>query len=79
MSTTFERVKKITAEHLRVDPSRVVENAGFINDLGGDSLDTVELTMAFEDEFGVELPPDEADAVITVGEMVKLIDAQLQG
>lgn len=78
MSATLERVRKITAEHLGVDPSKVVENAGFITDLGGDSLDTVELTMAFEDEFGVDLPTEEAENLLTVGEMVKLIDAKLQ-
>ena len=56
MSDVAERVKKIVVEHLGVDADKVVENANFIDDLGADSLDTVELVMAFEEEFGVEIP-----------------------
>src|SRR5215471_19495673 len=56
MSDTAERVKKIVVEHLNVDADKVTENASFIEDLGADSLDTVELVMAFEEEFGIEIP-----------------------
>jgi acyl carrier protein len=56
MSDTAERVKKIVVEHLGVEEDKVVENASFIDDLGADSLDTVELVMAFEEEFGIEIP-----------------------
>ena len=56
MSEIGERVKKIVVEHLGVEPEKVVDNASFIDDLGADSLDTVELVMAFEEEFGCEIP-----------------------
>ena len=56
MSDTAERVKKIVVEHLNVDADKVTDNASFIEDLGADSLDTVELVMAFEEEFGIEIP-----------------------
>ena len=58
MSDVAERVKKIVVEHLGVEADKVVDNANFIDDLGADSLDTVELVMAFEEEFGVEIPDD---------------------
>ncbi|HEX3652825.1 MAG TPA: acyl carrier protein [Rhizomicrobium sp.] len=74
MSDTAERVKKIVVEHLNVDPDKVVENASFIEDLGADSLDTVELVMAFEEEFGIEIPDDAAESIVTVGDAVKYID-----
>ena len=61
MSDTAERVKKIVVEHLGVDADKVTEAASFIDDLGADSLDTVELVMAFEEEFGVEIPDDAID------------------
>ena len=61
MSDVAERVKKIVVEHLGVDADKVVDNANFIDDLGADSLDTVELVMAFEEEFGVEIPDDAAE------------------
>ena len=73
MSDIAERVKKIVAEHLGVDQEKVVESASFIDDLGADSLDTVELTMAFEEEFGVEIPDDAAETIQTVGDAVKFI------
>ncbi len=60
MSEIGERVKKIVVEHLGVEPEKVVESASFIDDLGADSLDTVELVMAFEEEFGCEIPDDAA-------------------
>ncbi|MBN9553669.1 MAG: acyl carrier protein [Alphaproteobacteria bacterium] len=74
MSDTAERVKKIVVEHLNVDADKVTENASFIEDLGADSLDTVELVMAFEEEFGIEIPDDAAEAIVTVGDAVKYID-----
>jgi acyl carrier protein len=60
MSDISEKVKKIIVEHLGIEPDRVTENASFIDDLGADSLDTVELVMAFEEEFGCEIPDDAA-------------------
>ena len=61
MSDISERVKKIVVEHLGVEADKVTENASFIDDLGADSLDTVELVMAFEEEFGCEIPDDAAE------------------
>jgi acyl carrier protein len=73
MSDVAERVKKIVVEHLNVDGEKVVDNASFIEDLGADSLDTVELVMAFEEEFGIEIPDDAAESIVTVGDAVKFI------
>ena len=66
MSETADRVKKIVVEHLGVDADKVTEDASFIDDLGADSLDIVELVMAFEEEFGVEIPDDAAEKIATV-------------
>ncbi len=74
MSDIAERVKKIVVDHLGVDADKVVEGASFIDDLGADSLDTVELVMAFEEEFGIEIPDDAADSILTVGDAVKFIE-----
>jgi acyl carrier protein len=74
MSDTADRVKKIVVEHLNVDAEKVTDNASFIEDLGADSLDTVELVMAFEEEFGIEIPDDAAESIVTVGDAVKYID-----
>lgn len=74
MSDTAERVKKIVVEHLNVDADKVTDNASFIEDLGADSLDTVELVMAFEEEFGIEIPDDAAESIVTVGDAVKFIE-----
>lgn len=74
MSDIAERVKKIVVEHLNVDADKVTENASFIEDLGADSLDTVELVMAFEEEFGIEIPDDAAESIVTVGDAVKYIE-----
>jgi acyl carrier protein len=74
MSDTAERVKKIVVEHLNVDADKVTDSASFIEDLGADSLDTVELVMAFEEEFGFEIPDDAAESIVTVGDAVKFID-----
>ena len=74
MSDTAGRVTKIVVEHLGVDESKVVESASFIDDLGADSLDTVELVMAFEEEFGSEISDSDAEKILTVGDAVKFIE-----
>ncbi|MCA3244418.1 MAG: acyl carrier protein [Alphaproteobacteria bacterium] len=71
------RVKKVVIEHLGADPALVTEEAGFIETLGADSLDTVELVMAFEEAFGVEIPDTEAESIKTVGDAVRLLEAKL--
>ncbi len=76
MSDVSERVKKIVVEHLGVDEGKVVDNASFIDDLGADSLDTVELVMAFEEEFGCEIPDDAAEKILTVKDAIDFIDSQ---
>ena len=73
MSDVLERVKKIVVENLDVEGDKVVESASFIDDLGADSLDTVELVMAFEEEFGIEIPDDAAESIQTFGDAVKFI------
>jgi acyl carrier protein len=73
MSDVFDRVKKIVIEQLNADPEKVVEKASFIDDLGADSLDTVELVMAFEEEFNIEIPDDAAETIQTVAAAVKFI------
>jgi acyl carrier protein len=77
MSDVFERVKSIVIKHLEADPAKVVEKASFIEDLGADSLDNVELVMAFEEEFGIEIPDDAAEHIQTVGDAVKFIQEKL--
>ncbi|MEM6680601.1 MAG: acyl carrier protein [Pseudomonadota bacterium] len=73
MSDVEAKVKKIVVEHLGVDEAKVSDDASFIDDLGADSLDTVELVMAFEEEFGVEIPDDAAENIVTVRDAVKFI------
>jgi acyl carrier protein len=75
MSDTAERVKKIVVEHLGVDAAKVSEASSFIDDLGADSLDTVELVMAFEEEFGVEIPDTAAEKILTVKDAIDFIDS----
>ena len=70
------RVKKIVADHLGVEEEKVTEEASFIDDLGADSLDTVELVMAFEEEFGSEISDTEAEKILTVGDAVKFIESK---
>ena len=77
MSNIAERVKKIVVEHLGVDEAKVVEGASFIDDLGADSLDTVELVMAFEEEFGCSIPDDAAEKIRTVTDAVDFIEKQV--
>ena len=74
MSDIAERVKKIVVEHLGVDASKVTDGASFIDDLGADSLDTVELVMAFEEEFGCEIPDDAAEKILTVKDAIAFIE-----
>ncbi|HMO68657.1 MAG TPA: acyl carrier protein [Novosphingobium sp.] len=74
MSDTADRVKKIVVEHLGVEAEKVTEDASFIDDLGADSLDIVELVMAFEEEFGVEIPDDAAEKISTVSDAIKYIN-----
>lgn len=74
MSNISERVKNIVVEHLGVDPEKVTESASFIDDLGADSLDTVELVMAFEEEFSCEIPDDAAETILTVGDAIKFLE-----
>ena len=77
MSDTTDRVKKIVVEHLGVEEDKVSEGASFIDDLGADSLDTVELVMAFEEEFGIEIPDDAAEKITTVKDAISFIDANV--
>lgn len=74
MSSVAERVKKIVVEHLGVEAEKVVDTASFIDDLGADSLDNVELVMAFEEEFNIEIPDDAAESIQTVADAVKYIE-----
>jgi acyl carrier protein len=76
MSDIADRVKKIVVEHLGVDESKVAETSSFIDDLGADSLDTVELVMAFEEEFNIEIPDDAAEKIQTVGDAVSFISSK---
>ena len=68
------KVKKIIVEHLGVDEAKVTDEASFIDDLGADSLDTVELVMAFEEEFGSEISDTEAEKILTVGDAIRFIE-----
>ena len=73
MSDTADRVQKIVVEHLGVEADKVTQEASFIDDLGADSLDIVELVMAFEEEFGIEIPDDAAETIQSFGDAVKFI------
>ena len=77
MSDIGERVKKIVVEHLGVEAEKVTENASFIDDLGADSLDTVELVMAFEEEFDIEIPDEDAEKILTVGKAMEYIKEKM--
>ena len=76
MSDILERVRKIVIEHLDADPEKVTEKASFIDDLGADSLDNVELVMAFEEAFSVEIPDDAAEKITTVKDAIDYIEKQ---
>ena len=73
MSDVAEKVKAIVVEHLGVEADKVSDTASFIDDLGADSLDNVELVMAFEEEFGVEIPDDAAEKIVTVKDAITFI------
>lgn len=75
MSDAFERVRKIVVEQLGVEADKVTPEATFIEDLGADSLDTVELVMAFEEEFGIEVPDEDAEKIVSVKDVVSLVEA----
>ena len=75
MSEIADRVKNIVVDKLGVEPEKVTETAGFITDLGADSLDTVELIMDFEKEFGITIPDEEAEQIKTVGDAVAFVEA----
>ena len=78
MATVEERVKQIIVEQLGVDEAEVTPTASFVDDLGADSLDTVELVMAFEEAFGVEIPDDDAEKIATVKDAISYIDKHAQ-
>lgn len=78
MSNINERVKQIIVEHLGVEDSKVTESASFVDDLGADSLDTVELVMKFEEEFGLEIPETAAEKLATVKDAITYIEANAQ-
>ena len=75
MSDTLEKVQAIVVEHLGVEADKVTASASFIDDLGADCLDTVELVMAFEEEFGIEIPDDAAETILSVGDAINFIDS----
>ena len=77
MSSIPEKVKAVIAEQLGVKPEEVTDGAKFVDDLGADSLDTVELVMALEEEYGVEIPDEDAEKLTTVGEAIKYIDEKI--
>ena len=74
MSDVAEKVKKIVVEHLGIEEDKITESASFIDDLGADSLDTVELVMAFEEEFECEIPDDVAEKILTISDAIKYIE-----
>ena len=79
MSDCAAKVKEIIINELGVDADKVIDEASFVEDLGADSLDTVELVMAFEEEFGIDIPDEDAEQMRTVGDAVKYIDANAEG
>ena len=76
MGSTEEKVIKIVMDHLGIEESKISLDSKFIDDLGADSLDTVELVMAFEEQFGIEIPDDAAETILTVQNAVDFIDAK---
>ena len=77
MSASAEKIKAVIADQLGVKPEEVTESAKFVDDLGADSLDTVELVMALEEEYGVEIPDEDAEKLLTVGDAIKYIDDKM--
>ena len=77
MDNLSNKVKQVIADHLAVDLTKVTDNANFVNNLGADSLDTIELVMALEEEFGFEITDSDAEKIETVGDAIKYIKSQL--
>ena len=77
MENISDKIKKMIADHLGGDLAKITEDAIFVDDLGADSLDTIELVMALEEEFGFEISDSEAEKIITVGDAIKYIKSQL--
>jgi len=77
MSQNFDKIKEIIIDKLGVDEGKIKDEAKFIDDLGADSLDTVELIMQFEEEFNIEIPDEDAETITTVGKAVSYIESQL--
>ena len=77
MSDVRQKVKQVIVDQLSVNPDEVTDDASFIEDLGADSLDIVELVMELEEQFGVDIPDEDAEKISTVGEAIKYIDAKL--
>ena len=75
--STFEKVRDVIVEKLGVDAAKITEDASFIDDLGADSLDTVELIMQFEEVFDIEIPDEDAETITTVGKAVEYVDSKL--
>ena len=75
--STFEKVRDFIVEKLGVDAAKITEDASFIDDLGADSLDTVELIMQFEEVFDIEIPDEDAETITTVGKAVQYVDSKL--
>lgn len=78
MSEIADRVKKIVVEHLNADADKITTESTFIDDLGADSLDIIELVMVFEEEFGIEIPDDAAETIQTVGDAVSYIEKNME-
>ncbi|MBC8137029.1 MAG: acyl carrier protein [Fibrella sp.] len=79
MASTFERVKKVVVKQLEVSEDQITETASFVDDLGADSLDVVELVMGLEEEFDIEIPDEDAEKIATVGNAVEYIDSKTAG
>jgi len=77
MSQNLDKIKEIIIDKLGVEDSKITEDAKFIDDLGADSLDTVELIMQFEEEFNIEIPDEDAESIVTVGKAATYIDSKL--
>jgi acyl carrier protein len=78
MMSNFEKVQEIVAEKLGIEKSKITMEASFIDDLGADSLDTVELIMKMEEDFGIEIPDEDAEKLKTVGDVVNYLDSKLK-
>ena len=78
MSDTFNKVRAIIAERLSIDESKITESSSFIEDLGADSLDTVELIMQLEEAFNIQIPDEDAEKISTVGDAVKYIEERIK-